>query len=238
MNSLRSVLVSIAPGIAVKKLGHPVLLSYFMSDLNSGSPQPAQANTPLRYSVFSGLVKRRSVPSSRSTWYCSGVRSWRHCVSGLSMCPMLQYSSAISTLSCPLVQNSEMPGMGCYVISDNRTKRACGVTINQYHAAIKTDNNKKTSYASVAFHNRLLFQRQTAKFRCVAFAAPRFRGFAPDDERSDQPFEQLHVHGRAGRDVALVGGQDDEAIGLAHRGENSRTLVAGGAHAPLIIRVA
>jgi len=40
-SNFRSVVVSIAPR-STKKLGHPVPLSNFVSDLNSGWPQPAQ----------------------------------------------------------------------------------------------------------------------------------------------------------------------------------------------------
>ncbi|MNC88828.1 hypothetical protein D3C83_46910 [compost metagenome] len=53
--------------MVVKKLGHPVPLSNFMSDVNNGRSQPAQANTPGRFSLLSGLLPARSVPSSRST---------------------------------------------------------------------------------------------------------------------------------------------------------------------------
>src|SRR5438270_12203754 len=52
----------------VKKLGHPVPDSYFMAEVKSGRPQPAQAKTPARFSSLSGLVPARSVPSSRITW--------------------------------------------------------------------------------------------------------------------------------------------------------------------------
>ena len=55
------------PGMVVKKLGQPVPLSNFISEVNSGRPQPAQTNTPARFSSLSGLVPARSVPSSRST---------------------------------------------------------------------------------------------------------------------------------------------------------------------------
>src|SRR5258706_14202509 len=54
--------------MVVKKLGQPVPDSYFISEVKSGSPQPAQANTPARFSSLSGLVPARSVPSSRITW--------------------------------------------------------------------------------------------------------------------------------------------------------------------------
>jgi hypothetical protein len=42
-----------------------VPLSYLVSDGNSGLPQPAQTKVPLRFSVYSGLVKGRSVPAWR-----------------------------------------------------------------------------------------------------------------------------------------------------------------------------
>src|ERR1044071_8857883 len=64
--------------MVVKKLGQPVPDSNFIAELNSGSPQPAQAKTPGRFSSFSGLVPARSVPSSRSTLNDSGGRRLRH----------------------------------------------------------------------------------------------------------------------------------------------------------------
>ena len=51
-----------------QKLGHPVPLSYFISDVKTGRPQPAQVKTPGRFSSLSGLEPGRSVPSSRRTW--------------------------------------------------------------------------------------------------------------------------------------------------------------------------
>src|SRR5438105_14033106 len=62
----------------VKKLGHPVPDSYFMAEVKSGSPQPAQAKMPSRFSSLSGLVPARSVPSSRMTWNDSAGRRLRH----------------------------------------------------------------------------------------------------------------------------------------------------------------
>ena len=51
----------------VKNDGQPVPLSNFISEVKIGRPQPAQTNTPGRFSRSSGLVPARSVPSSRST---------------------------------------------------------------------------------------------------------------------------------------------------------------------------
>ena len=62
----------------VKKLGQPVPLSYFIAELNSGSPQPAQANMPGRVSRLSGLLPAGSVASWRSTSYCAGVSRFFH----------------------------------------------------------------------------------------------------------------------------------------------------------------
>src|SRR5262245_10350381 len=62
----------------VKKLGQPVPDSNFISEVNSGSPQPAQTNTPARFSAFSGLVPGRSVSSSRSTLKLLPGRRLRH----------------------------------------------------------------------------------------------------------------------------------------------------------------
>src|SRR2546428_8890176 len=54
--------------MVVKKLGQAVPDSNFISEVKTGSPQPAQAKIPARFSLFSGLVPARSVPSSRITW--------------------------------------------------------------------------------------------------------------------------------------------------------------------------
>src|SRR5712692_10592767 len=54
--------------MVVKKLGQPVPDSNFISEVKTGRPQPAQAKIPARFSLFSGLVPARSVPSSRITW--------------------------------------------------------------------------------------------------------------------------------------------------------------------------
>ena len=59
-----------AAGMVVKKLGQPVPLSYFISEVNSGKPQPAHAKTPGRFSLLSGLEPERSVPSSRKMLNC------------------------------------------------------------------------------------------------------------------------------------------------------------------------
>jgi hypothetical protein len=54
--------------------GHLVPLSYFMAEVNSGKSQPTHANTPGRFSLFSGLEPGRSVPSSRSTLNWAGLK--------------------------------------------------------------------------------------------------------------------------------------------------------------------
>ena len=58
--------------MVVKKLGHPVPLSYFIAEVNSARSQPAQRNTPGRFSLFKELVNGRSVASRRSTSNASG----------------------------------------------------------------------------------------------------------------------------------------------------------------------
>src|SRR5688572_9761014 len=50
--------------------------------------------------------------------------------------------------------------------------------------------------------------------------------------RSDDAFEDLHVDEGTWHDVALVGRQDDEAVGLRHRAQDARALLAGHAHGP------
>src|SRR5262245_37025843 len=64
--------------MVVKKLGHPVPLSYFISEVKSGRLQPAQTKMPGRFSPFKGLVPGRSVPSSRNTKNCAASRRLRH----------------------------------------------------------------------------------------------------------------------------------------------------------------
>src|SRR3970282_2761489 len=51
---LRSVEVRTAPSIGAQKLGHPVRLSYFVSDAKRGRSQPAQTNVPRPYSLCRG----------------------------------------------------------------------------------------------------------------------------------------------------------------------------------------
>src|SRR5258705_12287437 len=81
MKSLRSVVVANAPGIVVKKLGHPVPLSNFIAEVKSGRPQPAHANTPGRFSRSSGLVPalgalvtQHVVGRGRQAFFPLGVR--------------------------------------------------------------------------------------------------------------------------------------------------------------------
>src|SRR5215510_9915686 len=64
--------------MVVKKLGQPVPLSYFMSDVKSAKLQPTQTNTPGRFSLLSGLVPGGSVPSSRNTLNCAESKRLRH----------------------------------------------------------------------------------------------------------------------------------------------------------------
>src|SRR6266702_3509218 len=82
MKSLRSVVVPNTPGIEVKKLDLPVPLSNFIAEVKSGRLQPAQTNTPARFSRSSGLVPARSVPSWRSTSYAAGDSRFFHSASG------------------------------------------------------------------------------------------------------------------------------------------------------------
>src|SRR4029453_12692551 len=64
-----------------QKLGQPVPESYFSSERNSSAPQAAQRYTPCSCSSQKAPVKARSVPFSRSTWYCSGDSCSRHSAS-------------------------------------------------------------------------------------------------------------------------------------------------------------
>src|SRR6185503_8028925 len=63
------------------KLGQPVPESNFMPESKSSLPQPAQRYTPSSCLSQYLPVKARSVPPLRSTSYCSGVSSSRHCSS-------------------------------------------------------------------------------------------------------------------------------------------------------------
>src|SRR3970040_294807 len=64
--------------MVVKKLGQPVPLSYFMAEVKSGRLQPAQVNTPGRFSSFSGLEPGGSVPASRRTLNWTASKRLRH----------------------------------------------------------------------------------------------------------------------------------------------------------------
>src|SRR6476619_940552 len=81
---LVSLVVSTALSLGAQNEGQPEPLSYLVLESNSGSPQPAQRKTPARFSLFSGLVKGRSVPCWRSTWCCSGSSSFCHSASDFS----------------------------------------------------------------------------------------------------------------------------------------------------------
>src|SRR2546423_11683770 len=95
--NLKSRLVAKASGIVVKKLGQPVPLSNFIAEVKSGRLQPAQTNTPGRFSSLSGLVKERSVPSRRNTSYCWGVSTCFHSASERLRGSVLRTTSADSS---------------------------------------------------------------------------------------------------------------------------------------------
>src|SRR5262245_37037806 len=81
--------------MAAKKLGQPVPLSYFISEVKSGKPQPTQVKIPGRFSLFNGLVPGRSVPSSRKTLNSLGPNRLRH--------------SSLDNLSCSLGNGTFTP---------------------------------------------------------------------------------------------------------------------------------
>src|ERR671919_175833 len=60
------------------KLGQPVPLSNLASERNSSAPHAAHRKEPWSLVTAYGWLNGRSVPCSRSTWYCSGVRRSRH----------------------------------------------------------------------------------------------------------------------------------------------------------------
>src|SRR5690349_3629512 len=64
--------------MCVKNDGHPVPDSNFISEVKSGSPQPAQAKMPGRFSLLRGLLPAYSVPSSRITLKVCPSRRLRH----------------------------------------------------------------------------------------------------------------------------------------------------------------
>src|SRR4051812_9552938 len=84
--------------IGAQKLGQPVPESNFWSALKSVRPQAAQTNTPFWWTLFSGLVKARSVPSLRSTLYCSGVRIFFHSSSVLTIFSITSLDPFLSLL--------------------------------------------------------------------------------------------------------------------------------------------
>ncbi len=63
-----------ASASGLKKLGQPVPLSNFAADENTGNPQPAHSNMPLRRSLSSGLANGGSVAPRRNTRNCSEER--------------------------------------------------------------------------------------------------------------------------------------------------------------------
>src|SRR5918996_258651 len=60
------------------KLGQPVPLSNLASGRNTSPPPAAHGKGPWSLVPAYGWLNGRSVPCSRSTWYCSGVRRSRH----------------------------------------------------------------------------------------------------------------------------------------------------------------
>src|SRR2546423_4525211 len=82
MNRLLSSLVSTASSlVGSKKAGQPQPESYFASARKSSAPQPAHRYTPGSNTWSYSPLNGRSVPLSRRTWNCSGVRSRRHSAS-------------------------------------------------------------------------------------------------------------------------------------------------------------
>src|SRR6266702_8247821 len=78
---VESRVVSIEPSTGSLKLGQPVPLSNLRADRNKTCPQPAQENSPERFSPFSAQEPGASVPCWRITANCSGVSSARHSAS-------------------------------------------------------------------------------------------------------------------------------------------------------------
>ena len=73
--------VLMACGSGAQKLGQPVPLSNLVEEAKAAVSQPAQVKVPGRCSFSSGLEKGISVPASRSTSYCAGVRRACHSAS-------------------------------------------------------------------------------------------------------------------------------------------------------------
>jgi len=64
--------------IGAQKLGQPVPDSNLVSELKSSLAHAAQTYVPFAWLFQVSPVKARSVPFSRRTWYCCGVRSFFH----------------------------------------------------------------------------------------------------------------------------------------------------------------
>ena len=80
---------SIASSLAgAKNAGQPQPESYFVSELKSSVPQPAQRYVPGSKTWSYSPVKAGSVAFSRRIRYCSGVSSARHCCSVFSIFSM------------------------------------------------------------------------------------------------------------------------------------------------------
>src|SRR5208282_403002 len=76
-----STVLPSAPATGEVKLGQPVPLSNLVVPSNKGWPQPAQLNTPGRFSERRAQLPGRSVACSRMIEYCSGVSRARHSAS-------------------------------------------------------------------------------------------------------------------------------------------------------------
>src|SRR5512142_51436 len=76
-----SLAVPTALASGSQKLGQPVPLSNLVVEENRSSWQPAQANTPARFSCSRMLLKGGSVALSRTTAYWSGARILCHSAS-------------------------------------------------------------------------------------------------------------------------------------------------------------
>src|SRR5687767_1200927 len=79
-----------------QKLGHPLPESYFVSEEKSSVPHPAHRYLPCSFVLTYAPVKARSVPFSRSTWYCSGVSSFFQSLSTLLDVSVMGISLGVS----------------------------------------------------------------------------------------------------------------------------------------------
>src|SRR5437868_9616222 len=119
----------------VKKLGQPVPLSNFICEVNKGSVQPAQTNTPARFSPFKALEKGRSVASLRKTANWGSGRTCRHSASvrcsGAVDCAT---SAPLAKRTCQFCRISASGGAAWVAAATRRDRKS--TRLNSSHVSI------------------------------------------------------------------------------------------------------